>query len=227
MFAAAIAEFEFTQTYTNAPIDRFARGERGALNTKMKRGALLFFGKANCVSCHAVGGQSNEMFSDFENHVAGTPQIVPTVGNVLFDGPGANEDFGLEQVTGDSADRYKFRTSPLRNVGLQPSFFHNGAFTNLEKAIRYHANPRRGIFSYSTNSLASDLRNPLGPMEDQLSRLDQRLTTIPNLTHQEIENLAAFVGDGLLDPRAKSSNLLKLVPRILPSGMTPMVFQRN
>ena len=28
MFAAAIAEFEFSLTFANAPIDRFARGER-------------------------------------------------------------------------------------------------------------------------------------------------------------------------------------------------------
>ena len=57
---------------------------------------------------------------------------------MIFDGPGEDEDFGLEQVTGDPADRYKFRTSPLRNVALQPAFFHNGAFTRLEDAIRHH-----------------------------------------------------------------------------------------
>lgn len=27
---------------------------------------------------------------------------------------------------------------PLRNVALQPAFFHNGAFTRLEDAIRHH-----------------------------------------------------------------------------------------
>ena len=96
-----------------------------------KRGALLFFGKAGCVRCHAVAGASNEMFSDFEMHVAGVPQIAPVfgpgTGNSQFDGPGEDEDFGLEEITGDPADRYKFRTSPLRNVALQPAFFHNGA----------------------------------------------------------------------------------------------------
>ena len=47
---------------------------------------------------------------------------------IVFDGPDGNEDFGLEQVTSDPAHRYQFRTSPLRNVALQPAFFHNGAF---------------------------------------------------------------------------------------------------
>ena len=78
------------------------------------------------------------MFSDFRQHVAGVPQIAPAIGNVTFDGPGANEDFGLEQVTGNPIDRYAFRTSPLRNLALQPAFFHNGSFTKLEDAVRYH-----------------------------------------------------------------------------------------
>ncbi|MEP6921337.1 MAG: hypothetical protein ABI967_09440 [bacterium] len=60
----------------------------------------------------------------------------PCFGNVIFDGSGADEDFGLEQVTGHNIDRYMFRTAPLRNIGLQPAFFHNGAYTRLEDAIR-------------------------------------------------------------------------------------------
>ena len=128
--ARAIAEFEFTQVYADAPIDRYARGDRNAMTASQKRGAVLFFGKAGCVSCHAVSGASNEMFSDFQQHVAGVPQVAPSFGNVTFDGPGANEDFGLEQVTGNPADRYAFRTSPLRNVALQPAFMHNGAFVH-------------------------------------------------------------------------------------------------
>src|SRR3982751_3605042 len=48
MFARAIAEFEFTLVFANAPIDRFARGDSRALTTSEKKGALLFFGKAGC-----------------------------------------------------------------------------------------------------------------------------------------------------------------------------------
>jgi cytochrome c peroxidase len=139
--AEAIAEFTFSLTFANAPIDRYARGESGALTESQKRGALLFFGRAGCVQCHAVAGASNEMFSDFSEHVIAVPQIAPSAGNVTFDGPGANEDFGLEQITGKSGDRYAFRTSPLRNVGLQPTFMHNGAFVRLEDAIRHHLDP--------------------------------------------------------------------------------------
>src|SRR5262245_26087842 len=45
MFGKAIAEFEFTLIFADAPIDRFARGQRHAMTSAEKRGALLFFGK--------------------------------------------------------------------------------------------------------------------------------------------------------------------------------------
>ena len=142
MFGLAIAEFEFTLTFADAPIDQFARGHRNAMSTSEKRGALLFFGKAGCVKCHAVSGDANEMFTDFQNRVIGVPQIAPFFGvdesNMIFDGPGEDEDFGLEQITGNPADRYKFRTAPLRNIALAPAFFHNGAFTRLDDAIKHH-----------------------------------------------------------------------------------------
>lgn len=42
MFGRALAEFEFTLTFANAPIDRFARGQHTAMTASQKRGALLF-----------------------------------------------------------------------------------------------------------------------------------------------------------------------------------------
>ena len=56
MFGRAIAEFEFTMVFADAPIDRYARGDKNALTGNQKQGALIFFGKGRCVSCHAVSG---------------------------------------------------------------------------------------------------------------------------------------------------------------------------
>src|SRR5207244_13176457 len=47
-FGLAVAEFEFTLVFADAPIDRFARGQRNALTDEQKQGALLFFGSARC-----------------------------------------------------------------------------------------------------------------------------------------------------------------------------------
>lgn len=223
--ARAIAEFEFSLVFADAPIDRYARGAHNALTFAEKRGAVLFFGRAGCVTCHAVAGESNEMFSDFRQHVAGVPQIVPSSSNVTFDGPGANEDFGLEQVTADASDRYAFRTSPLRNVALQPAFMHNGAFTRLEDAIRYHLNAVSGALTYSKATLPPDLRGPAGPMQPVLDRLDPLLRTPVPLSDDEFRSLVDFVRNGLLDPAAHPKRLRRLVPEKLPSGRRGFVFQ--
>lgn len=220
----AVAEFEFTLTFANAPIDRYARGDDTAMSEQEKRGALLFFGRAGCVTCHAVAGRSNEMFSDFREHVAGIPQVAPTVGNVTFDGPGGNEDFGLEQATGKPGHRYAFRTSPLRNVALQPAFMHNGAFTRLEDAIRYHLDARGEAPRYSPAALPPDLRGPLGPMQPVLARLDPLLQRAVALAPWEFDALVAFVGNALLDPDARPERLRQLIPATLPSGRPPLHF---
>jgi cytochrome c peroxidase len=222
----AIAEFEFTQTYADAPLDRFARGQRNAMSAAEKRGAALFFGRAGCVGCHAVGGRSNEMFSDFREHVVGVPQVAPAVANVDFDGPGRDEDFGLEQATGDPADRYAFRSTPLRNVALQPAFMHNGAFVRLEDAVRHHLDPAASARAYTPAALAPDLRGPVGPVEPVLARLAPRLRAPPRLGDAEVADLVAFVGGGLLDPAARPERLRRLVPERLPGGRpVPFTFQ--
>jgi cytochrome c peroxidase len=186
---------------------------------------VLFFGRAGCVGCHAVSGRSNEMFSDFRQHVAGIPQIMPSLTNVAFDGPGANEDFGLEQVTGSGADRYAFRTSPLRNVALQPAFMHNGAFVRLEDAIRYHMNAVGGAANFNTNLLPPDLRGPIGPMAPVLARLDPALQAPVIASDAEFESLVDFVRNGLLDPEATPQRLRRLIPEKLPSGRANLIYQ--
>jgi cytochrome c peroxidase len=227
MFGFAIAEFEFTLVFADAPIDQFARGQLNALTENQKRGALLFFGKARCVDCHGVSGPSNEMFSDFAQHVVGVPQIAPVAGNVTFDGPGQNEDFGLEQVTGDLNDRYKFRTTPIRNVALQPAFFHNGAFTTLEDAVRHHLDVFKSARGYSPSAagVGPDLIAPMGPIEPVLERVDSLLSTPIVLSDEEFSQLVDFVRNGLLDKRAKPENLRKLIPRSLPSGFPVLRFE--
>jgi cytochrome c peroxidase len=227
MFAKAIAEFEFSLTFANAPIDRYARGDLGALTDQEKQGALLFFGEAGCVACHAVSGSSNEMFSDFREHVIGVPQIVPQMTNNLFDGPDANQDFGREDFTGNAADRYAFRTAPLRNVALAPAFMHDGAFLTLERAIAHHLDAFVSARSYdpAAEGLAPDLAGRPGPVEPVLARLDSLVATPLRLRADQLDELAAFLRNGLLDPRARPERLRRLVPEQVPSGRPVMTFE--
>jgi cytochrome c peroxidase len=236
MFGKAIAEFEFTLVFANAPIDKTARGDVNAMTAAQKRGALLFFGKAQCVQCHAVSGrsaagESNEMFTDFEERVIGVPQIAPFFGvgkgNVTFDGPGQDEDFGLEQVTGNQEDRYKFRTAPLRNLAVAPAFFHNGAFRSLEDVIRHHLNVKKSARNYNpvNAGVPADLAQRVGPIEPVLKRLDPLLRSPIHLNDREFADLVSFVRDGLLDERVQPANLCKLVPAQVPSGMPVLEFE--
>jgi len=176
-------------------------------------------------------GESNEMFTDFQERIIGVPQIAPFFGvgkgNVIFDGPGQDEDFGLEQITGNEADRYKFRTAPLRNLAVAPGFFHNGAFTRLEDAIRHHLNVHQSAHTYDPieAGLPADLTHRLGPIDPVLSRLDPLLQNPIHLSPGEFNDLVSFVRNGLLDDRAKPENLCKLVPAQVPSGLPVLKFE--
>ena len=226
MIANAIAEYELTLVYANAPIDQYARGDSTAMSEDEKRGALLFFGKARCVECHAVSGKANEMFSDFAGHVVAVPQLTPENAIATFDGPGADEDYGIEQVTHNPDDRYKFRTAPLRNIGARVSYFHNGAFTRIRTAIFHHLQVFESARNYDprAENIAKDL-NRLGPIEPVLARIDPILATPIDLSEDELQQLTAFVRDGLLDDRANVWNLVLEKPGSVPSHLKPFFFE--
>ena len=193
-----------------------------------KRGALLFFGKANCVACHAVSGPSNEMFSDFRPHRIGGPQLAARfgvgTGNTIFDGPGEDEDFGFEQTEGDPALRYTFRTAPLRNLKVAPAFFHNGAFGTLEAAIVHHLDVEASLRNYDprAHGVPDDLS--VGPLAGILvAGIDPLLRTPLELSRRELRDLVEFVRDGLFDGRVRQ--FCEHVPRWVPSGMALQRFE--
>ena len=151
---------------------------------------------------------------------------MPGVGNVIFDGPRKDEDFGLEQVTGSPLDRYKFRSSPLRNAALQPVFFHNGAFTRLEDAVRHHLDAAYSARTYSPirAGIAQDLRGHLADPEPMLASLDPLLMEPIRLQNGEFADLVDFVRNGLLDRRARKQTFCSLIPASVPSGMPLLDF---
>jgi cytochrome c peroxidase len=228
MFARAIAEFEFTLTFATAPIDRFARGQQNAMTDAEKRGALVFFGEGKCITCHATKGKSNEMFSDFENHVAGIPQLAPPFGartsNMIYDGPDEDQDFGAMQISGDPADKYKFRTAPLRNIALSPAFFHNGAFARLEDAIRFHIDPTQS-YDPAAAGIDADLTLREGPRVDESYLHPVFRNGGIRLSEMQIRDVTQFVTTGLLDPRARKENLCGMIPKAVPSRLKVLTFE--
>jgi len=219
LIAAALAEFQFTLIRADAPLDWYARGDTSALTPSQKRGGILFFEfRVSCFECHITEGYANQMFSDFKSHNLAVPQINPVVKNVVFDGPGENEDFGHEHVTGDPEDRYKFRTSPLRNVALQPSFMHNGAYLCIEEAIRHHTDVFETLDSYTNTRLPESLRGLMGPVQPMLDRLHALSAEPRDLNDQEFDDIVAFM-HALSDPDAHPSRLASIIPASVPSGL--------
>lgn len=110
---------------------------------------------------------------------------------------------------------------------MQPAYFHNGAFTRLEDAIRHHLDVVASVNSYNPSNagVAPDLRGPIGPMAPVLARLDPLLANPITLSADEFRQLVDFVRNGLLDDRARPENLRKLVPRAVPSGRPVLQFE--
>lgn len=117
----------------DSPFDRFLTGDTAALGAAQRRGMDLFFGKADCASCH-----SGPLLSDQKFHALGLPQF----------GPGRTRRFdpmprdpGRMGESDRLADAYRFRTPQLRNVALTGPWGHNGAYPTLEGIVRHHLDP--------------------------------------------------------------------------------------
>lgn len=225
--AAALAEFQFTLVRANAPLDAYARGDTSALTPSQKRGGIVFLGKKGlCFECHVTVGYTSQMFSDFKAHNIAVPQVRPVLSNMEFDGPADNEDFGLERITGDPEDRYRFRTSPLRNVAYQPSFMHNGAYLCLEDAIRHHVDVYSSLEDYTNTILPPSLRGNMGPTQPMLDRLHHLSADPPDLSERDIDDLVAFM-HALSDPDAHPDQLASIIPATVPSGLPLQDFQSS
>jgi len=117
----------------DTPFDRHLRGDSEAMNPVQLRGMRLFYGKANCASCH-----SGMWLSDQSFHALGLPAFGPgrtRLHNLMA------RDLGRLNETDDVKDAYAFRTPMLRNVALTAPYGHNGAWQTLEDIIRHHLDP--------------------------------------------------------------------------------------
>ena len=115
----SIAEFEKTLVTPNAPFDLWLMGQADAITAHELSGYELF--KASgCVACHsgeAVGGSSFQKMGLVRPYETRNPAE------------------GRIAVTGDDADRFKFKVPTLRNVELTYPYFHDGGAQTLAEAV--------------------------------------------------------------------------------------------
>jgi cytochrome c peroxidase len=119
--AEAIAAFERTVLSTNSAFDKYALGDKQAMNESTIRGMALFKGKGRCILCH-----SGPNFSDNEFYNLGVPQV----GSL-------KEDLGRYNVTRQEKDKGAFRTPTLRSIAETAPYMHDGVFKTLEEVVEF------------------------------------------------------------------------------------------
>ncbi len=139
-------------SFADSPWDRFLRGNDRALNAAELEGAQTFM-SSNCSRCHNGAG-----FTDNKFHNVAVAQFGPGQG----DGPSGHDDFGRMRVTGLATDRYRFRTTPLRNVTLTGPYGHNGAFAGLREFIDHYSESELKLRNFDRLTLERDRR----PVDD-------------------------------------------------------------
>jgi len=158
----ALATFQRTLLSFDAPYDQHKRGEAVAVSDETWRGETLFFGRrAGCASCHA--GPS------FTDAATGPPDKAFHRIDLPFSG-----DQGLGEITGRNADKARFRTPGLRNVGVSEPYLHDGSAKTLSQAIRRH----RAAIGLGDAQVA-DLVAFLGTLTDQRFISDKRFSLPP------------------------------------------------
>jgi cytochrome c peroxidase len=144
----AIASFERTLIFLDAPFDRFAAGDAKAMSSAAQRGFALFNGKARCVSCHMINA-SNPLGTDNLFHNIGVSArkqnfeaLAQQALGALQGGAGVEavdklalqtdmSELGRFIVTKNRGDIGAFKTEQLRNIGITAPYMHDGSLRTL------------------------------------------------------------------------------------------------
>ncbi len=210
--ANAIGAFEINAfTFLDSPFDRYLQGDNSALTPRQKRGAILFYGRANCASCH-----SGPLLTDQRHWSLAVPQLGPGKGQF------APRDLGRYLENRDLADLFAFRTPPLRNVAKTAPYMHNGAFADLNSVIRHHASPLFSLLTYRPHRQLEQTELWDTVLRDWVTFFMQTASldtgNLPGrLSNRDVRDLEAFLGS--LTAPDFESRLQTTIPDRVPSGL--------
>ncbi|WP_452223097.1 cytochrome-c peroxidase [Lacinutrix chionoecetis] len=185
----AIAAFNRTLLANQSPWQNWLKRDYHELSTQEKRGAILFFDKAQCVSCHTGPALKSEAF-----YALGMGDIDQSNGTVNNPDDFALKRLGRGGFTNNSSDNFKFKVPNLYNLKSSTFYGHGGTFSTIHEVVTYIVNGEK------ENSNVPD------------SQLAEEFTNL-NLTQQEINDVVAFVENALYDP-----NIERYVPTEVFSG---------
>lgn len=173
------SKFRITET----KLQRFMEGKEELTDNEI-RGALVFYGKGGCVSCH-----NGPHFSDFQFHSVPFPQL----------GAGKNGfgiDYGRYNATFNPKDMYKFRTSPLYNISKTSPYGHSGSVKTLKEAVVAHYDPLSLVSSKKLDQLQRY------ELAKRISYSDS-IATISYLSGKDLDDVVSFLKTLDLTPISK------------------------
>jgi len=149
----AFAQFQGVLYSYNSKYDKYKRNETSFTNEELA-GYNLFVQKCN--NCHR-----EPLFTDHDFKNNGLP-IDPTI-----------NDFGRENITGNSNDKFKFKTPSLRNIALTAPYMHDGRFNTLDQVLNHYSS---GITN--TTNLDPSLQSGINLSSTEKSNLKSFLLTL-------------------------------------------------
>lgn len=185
----AMAAYERTLITNRAPFQQWLRGRVQAMSDEEKEGALLFFGKAQCVSCHTG---PNLAVNDF--YAVGMADLFECPDPVFNTHEADPANLGRGSFTKDNRDNYKYKVPQLYNLSDILFLGHGASFTSVKDVVNYFN------LAIPQNSKVTS------------AQLDPRFKPI-GLTDDEVDKLSIFIEKSLYD-----KELYRYVPTSLPSG---------
>ncbi len=185
----AIAAYERTLLANRAPFQQWLRGATEAMSPLEKEGAVLFFGKANCSSCH-TGPALNSM----EFHGLGMKDLNDCEEEVFLTPSEAIENLGRGGFTNRPEDMYHFKVPQLYNLKDSPFYGHGATMRSI-----------REVVEYKNQAIPENEEVPLSQISDEFVPL--------GLSSEEVDAITAFLEQALYDPE-----LERYVPEQLPTG---------
>ncbi|MCK5944378.1 MAG: cytochrome-c peroxidase [Planctomycetes bacterium] len=183
--ARALAAFQRTLIFLNAPFDAFRRGDDDAISAEAKLGLELF--REHCTSCHPISLRE-PLLSDGNFHNVGVGfdrHDHQAIGREAFPKVRARDrdpsSADMAEIVGSYGElgralisklEYQvgaFRTPGLRNVALTAPYMHDGSIATLREVVEH----------YNRGGHANTWQDP------QIRQLD--------LTPTQLDHLVAFL----------------------------------
>jgi len=164
----AIATYERTLIADQTPFDL------GTLTPNQQQG-LNIMNANNCTQCHTP-----PLFTDQSFRNIGLRPVA--------------EDTGRSAITGNNADRGKFKVPSLRNVVLQTQYMHNGMFVATPQT------PFAQVFGFYNSP------PPGAPGSQQFADNQDPIMATVHMPANQAGPVVDFLSNGLTDPRVRNES---------------------